>query len=67
MSLNVTLILAAAMLAIAVVCGWLGARPPNVLRGPRMIPYRLIMVSAAACLLMLTVHIVNLLGVTTGR
>lgn len=67
MSLSLTLILAAAMLAIAVICGWLGARPPNMLRGPRMIPYRLIMVSAAACLLMLTVHIVNLLGVTTGR
>lgn len=67
MSLSLTLILAGAMLAIAVICGWLGARPPNMLRGPRMIPYRLIMVSAAACLLMLTVHIVNLLGVTTGR
>lgn len=67
MDLTLTLILAAVALAIAVICGWMGARPPNPLRGPRMTPYRLIMVSAAACLLMLVVHIVNLLGVTTGR
>jgi hypothetical protein len=67
MTLTLTLILAAVALATAVACGWMGARPPNPLRGPRMMPYRLIMVSAAACLLMLVVHVVNLLGVTTGR
>lgn len=67
MSLNLTLALAAVALAVAVISGWLGARPPNIVRGPRMIPYRFIMLLATAMLLFLVVHLVNLMGVTTGR
>ncbi|MES2723317.1 MAG: hypothetical protein V4656_09200 [Pseudomonadota bacterium] len=62
-----TLGLIAAFLAIAVFAGWRGAQPPNPLRGVRMAPYRLIMVTAAAAVLILLVHLVNLLGVKTGR
>jgi hypothetical protein len=67
MDLNLTLALTAAFLAVAVVAGWRGARPPDFLKGPRMIPWRFIMVTAAAGLLVLVVHLVNLLGVKTGR
>jgi hypothetical protein len=67
MSLALTLAIAAGLLALAVFAGWRGARPPNPLRGPRMIPWRMIMLLSAACLLPMLVHILNLVGVTTGR
>ncbi len=67
MTLPVTLGVIAALAALAVFCGWRGAQPPNLIRGPRLVPWRLIMVSAAAGLLLVTVHLVNLLGFTTGR
>ena len=67
MTLPVTLGLIAAFLSIAVFTGWRGAQPPDPLRGVRMAPYRLIMVTAAAAVLILLVHLVNLLGFKTGR
>jgi hypothetical protein len=67
MDLKVTIAAAAGFLALGVLCGWLGARPPNPHRGPRLIPYRAIMVACAVGVLMMLVHLVNLLGVTTGR
>ena len=67
MDLNLTLGLTAAFLAVAVFAGWRGARPPDFLKGPRLIPWRFIMVTAAAGLLVLVVHLINLLGVKTGR
>ena len=62
-----TFALAAILAVIGVFAGWRGALPPNPHKGPRLMPWRLIMLLAAACLLMMIVHIVNLLGVTTGR
>ena len=67
MDLNLTLGLTAAFLAVAVFSGWRGAQPPDFLKGPRLIPWRFSMVTAAAGLLVLIVHLVNLLGVKTGR
>lgn len=67
MSLPVTLMVAVALAALTAFAGWRGARPPNPFRGPRMIPWRPIMVTAAAFLLVVVVHLVNLLGVKTGR
>jgi hypothetical protein len=67
MSLPVTLAIAAALLVLALAAGWLGARPPNPHRGPRMAPWRFIMLLAVAGLLLMLVHLVNLMGVTTGR
>jgi hypothetical protein len=67
MSLPLTLAFAAGLLALAVFAGWRGARAPNPLKGPRMIPWRMIMLLSAAGLLPMIVHILNLLGVTTGR
>jgi len=62
-----TLGLTALFAAITAFCGWRGARPPNFARGPRLMPWRFIMVLAATATLVLAVHALNLLGVQTGR
>jgi hypothetical protein len=67
MTLHVTLVLAAGFLALALFAGWRGARPPDPMRGPRMIPWRPIMVGSALGLILMLVHVVNLFGVQTGR
>ncbi len=66
-SLPVTLVSAAVGLGLAVLCGWRGARPPNPHKGPRMIPWRFLMLLAAAWVLLMVVHLANLMGVETGR
>ncbi|HEX8234218.1 MAG TPA: hypothetical protein VF559_12840 [Caulobacteraceae bacterium] len=67
MNATVTWIVAAIALAIALFAGWRGARKPDPNRPPRLVPWRLIMVLAAAVLLYMIVHLVNLAGVDTGR
>jgi hypothetical protein len=67
MDLRTTLIILAALVVLAVFSGWRGARPPNPHKGPRLAPWRFIMLLAAAGALLMLVHAVNLLGVTTGN
>ena len=67
MNLQLTLAIAAGLLGLAVFAGWRGARPPNPLKGPRMIPWRMIMLLSAAGLLPMLAHLLNLVGLTTGR
>lgn len=67
MSLQTTLAIAAALLALTVFAGWRGARPSNPAKGPRMVPWRMIMLLSAACSMPMLVHILNLLGMKTGR
>lgn len=67
MGMSVTLSAIAALLALAVFAGWRGARPPNPYKGPRLMPWRFIMLLASAGALIVVVHLVNLMGVTTGR
>ena len=66
MSLTVTLAAASLALALAILCGWLGARPPDPKRGPRLVPWRMLMLIAAAAVLALLVHAANLLRVKDG-
>ena len=66
-SLPVTLASAAVGLGLTVFCGWRGARPPDPRRGPRMVPWRFLMLLSAAWVLLMVVHLVNLTGVETGR
>jgi hypothetical protein len=65
--LHLTLIVGGALLAFALFAGWRGARAPNPHKGPRMMPWRFLMLLAAAGALLMLVHVVNLMGVTTGR
>lgn len=67
MDLPLTVALIAGLSALTVFAGWRGARPPDFVRGPRMIPWRPIMVAGAASAMMLMLHLANLLGLVTGR
>lgn len=67
MDLQMTLAAAAGLAALGLFAGWRGARPPDPHRGPRMIPWRFIMLLAAAGAILMLVHAVNLMGFTTGR
>jgi hypothetical protein len=62
-----TLAAAAVLGGLTVLCGWLGARPPDPRRGPRLAPYRFLMMLGATGLMLLAVHMLNLAGVKTGR
>lgn len=62
MDMPLTLALLAASLSIAVLCGWLGARPPNLNKGPRLIPYRAIMLLGATLSVFLLIHAASLAG-----
>jgi len=67
MGLTLTTLLLAACVAAAVFAGWRGARPPDPMRGPRLAPWRFLMTLAACGALVFLVHLVNLLGLKTGR
>jgi hypothetical protein len=67
MSLPLTLTLLASTLGLSALFGWLGARPLDFRRGPRLVPWRFLMLMTAPVAIVLLVHAVNLLGVPTGR
>jgi type VI protein secretion system component VasF len=48
MDLAVVLAVGAGCAAVAAFAGWRGARPPDLRRGPRLTPWRMIMVLTAA-------------------
>jgi hypothetical protein len=67
MRLTLTLWLLGACVALAIFAGWRGARPPDPMRGPRMAPWRFLMLLAACLALVFVVHLANLLGLHTGQ
>ena len=67
MDLGLTIALAASLIGLALLAGWRGARPPDLARGPRLAPWRFLMVLAALGAFVMLVHLVNLLGFATGR
>ena len=62
MTLNVTLGLIAGALFLTVFAGWRGRRPSQPHQGVRMVPWRFIMLLAAAFTFLLLVHLAALLG-----
>jgi hypothetical protein len=62
MSPSLTLILLAVASAVAVFSGWRGARPPDLSKGPRMIPWRFIMLVAGALAVLLLIHLASVLS-----
>jgi hypothetical protein len=66
MAMTTTAALAALFIALAAFCGWRGAKPFDPLKGPRLMPWRPLMVVFATASLMLVVHLVNLGGFATG-
>ena len=67
MGLILTVSLAASFAGLAVLAGWRGARPPDLRRGPRLVPWRMLMALAALAAFVFLIHLVNLLGLSTGR
>ncbi|MDB5471178.1 MAG: hypothetical protein JWR84_2738 [Caulobacter sp.] len=67
MSMQVTLGLMAILAALTAFAGWRGARPPNLVKGPRMIPWRPLMIGFATGVVMLGAHLAALLGLVTSR
>jgi hypothetical protein len=67
MDLPTTIATCIGLLALAATAGWMGARPPNLHRGPRMVPWRFIMLLSAAGLLGALTWLASLLGLTTPR
>jgi hypothetical protein len=63
MDVIITLLLIAAAIALAALFGWLGARPANPLKGPRMVPYRMLMILCAAAVLVLATHLAGVIGI----
>jgi len=60
MSLTLTLILMAITTPLIFYAGWRGAQLPNVSKGPRMIPWRFVMLISAALDVLLLVHLARL-------
>ena len=62
MDLTVTLILLAVAVAVTALSGWRGALAPDPIRGPRMVPWRFLMILSAALVMLLLIHLATLLG-----
>lgn len=62
MDLKTTLILLAVSVTVGAYAGWRGAQPPNLLKGPRMVPWRFVMVLAAALVMLLLIHLASMGG-----
>jgi hypothetical protein len=67
MPLSISLALTAALLGLALFAAWRGAQPPDLIKGVRMVPWRGVMLFSSAGVVFMLVHVVNLLGFTTGR
>jgi len=62
-----TVILACVTSGLAIFCGYMGQRPMNPQKGPRMVPWRFLMLLFVVVAIMMVVHMINLLGFATGR
>ena len=67
MTIATSFSLGLALAALGVFAGWRGARPPNPLKGPRMIPWRFIMLLAAAGALILVFSAARMAGFNPRR
>lgn len=62
MNLELTLALLAASALFGIFCGWRGARPLDLTKGPRMMPWRFLMLLCAALVMLLLIHLIALMG-----
>lgn len=62
LDLPLTAILAVVSALFAAGSGYMGARMPDPKRGPRMVPWRFLMLLGALLAMMLVVHLLTLLG-----
>jgi hypothetical protein len=67
MTFQNTILVLTLAIAFAAFCGWRGARRWNVMEGPRMIPWRLLMLLAFALALFMAQHALELAGLRPQR
>lgn len=51
-------------MAVTLFAGWRGQRPPDLMKGPRMAPWRFLMLLFGAVSFLLAVHLAALFGLT---
>ena len=61
MDLDQTLIVLAVAVALTTLCGWMGAREWDIRKGPRMIPWRFMMMLSAIVAAFMLAHLSTLL------
>ncbi len=61
-----TVILFGVASALAIFCGYMGQRPMDLKRGPRMVPWRFLMLLMVLAALMMAIHVLGLFGIRTG-
>ena len=66
MDQTTTLIIIGLAIGLGVFFAWRGAQPPNVAKGPRLVPYTFLMLICVTIGLMMLVHLANLNGIVTG-
>jgi len=62
MDLRLTVALIVAFATVAAFAGWRGARPPDPMKGPRLVPWRAIMVAAATAAVLLLAMVEQRVG-----
>lgn len=62
MELYLTIAAMVGFIILAVLCGRMGARPTNPVKGPRLIPWRFLMVIAGAVAWLVGRHAMSLAG-----
>ena len=65
LTLPLTVILTIVCGLFTALCGYMGSRPMNLHKGPRMVPWTLLMLLAFTVTLFLIVHLLNLIGIQT--
>ena len=64
MSVPAVFAIAGASAAIAAFAGWRGALPPNPMRGPRLVPWRFIMVLGASAAILTLFLGLQMMGIS---
>lgn len=67
MSLELTLALMAAGTILFAFAAWRTKAGPDPAKGPRLVPWTLIALTAGVFVILLAAHVVNLFGIETGR
>lgn len=62
MNLTLTLALLAISALFGLICAWRGAKPTDIHKGPRMMPWRFLMLVCAALVMLLLIHLIALMG-----
>jgi hypothetical protein len=57
-----TVILLGVASALAIFCGYMGQRPMDLKRGPRMVPWRFLMLMMVLGALLMAIHLRSLFG-----